>query len=96
MAQMTSLPTHERIELMLAYLGREWNDVPRYIVEWDTWDEDEKLDFVLEWPMWEDALTSLKRWADAGLLAPSEQEEYEDILCTVAKQRPLLAPLLAE
>ena len=96
MVQLTPPVTSERIEHELGYARREWGAIPSYVAAWEQWDEDERLDFVIEWPIRESALTLLRGWASQGLLTLDQRREYEDILCTVAKYRPLLAPLLAD
>jgi hypothetical protein len=94
--QLTHAATNQRIEHELDYARREWESVPEYLAAWTNWDEDERLDFVLEWAIRESSLTLLREWAANGLLSRQQQERYEDLLCTVAKHRPLIGPLLAE
>jgi hypothetical protein len=94
--QLTHPATNESIEHELDYARREWESVPVYLRAWADWDEDERLDFVLEWAIRESSLTVLRAWAANGLLSEQQQERYDDVLCTVAKHRPLIGPLLAE
>ncbi|MEX0783238.1 MAG: hypothetical protein WD557_11350 [Dehalococcoidia bacterium] len=70
--------------------------MPEYVRHWPSWDEDKKLDFVLEWPIREDSLAMLRAWAANGDLGPSEVVCHQDIEELVAKNRPLLQPLLDE
>lgn len=85
-----------RIEHALTYLRSEWTKVPQYVQDWPTWDEDAKLDFVLEWPMREDQLAMLRSWSAHGDLNADEADCLTEIEHLVAKNRPLLQPLLDE
>lgn len=86
----------EWIDDYLAYLEREWRSVPEVAREWDTWEDHEQLDFVVEWPIREDRLGQLRRWAEQGVLTPSQWAQYERLLKLVAKHRPALERLLQD
>ena len=85
-----------RIDHYLDYLQREWGGVPELAAEWDTWDEDSQLDFVLEWPIREDGLHQLHAWAEQGMLSPGQRTRYDALLSLVAQHRPMLETLLAD
>lgn len=97
MAQVTHIRTaQERIDPYLDYLFREWNSVPGLAGEWEAWEELDRLDFVLEWPIREDRLGQLEQWAAEGLLTPAQRARYDELLRLVERNRPILNDLLAE
>ncbi|MGH2353028.1 MAG: hypothetical protein ACRDJN_15570 [Chloroflexota bacterium] len=97
MAQVaTDLELVQRIEKYLEYLASEWQDVPAVAQEWNSWQEHERLDFVIEWPIREDRLHQLHQWAAQDRLTPAQRARYEDLLTLVAANRPTLERLLAE
>ena len=77
------LTPRERIDPYLDYLFREWEDHDR-------------LDFVVEWPIREDRLHQLREWAAQGLFTPEQQARYDELLQLIACHRPLLDRLLDE
>lgn len=85
-----------RIEDFLQYLLREWQDLPWVASEWDSWEEHERLNFVLEWPIREDRLQQLRQWERAGMLNLEQRERYERLLDLVEQHRQTLADLLAD
>ena len=86
----------ERINSYLAYLERKWRRVPDLARMWNDWDDDERLDFVVEWPIREDRLGQLQQWAAKGALTPGQHERYDGVLTLVAEYRPTMERLLAE
>ena len=97
MARVETSPlTQERIQHRLAWLRAEWSSVPGYVKAWDSWTEDEKLDFVLEAGIREDYLAGALDWAQRGLLKPAQLAELREIEAIACANRPLLEPLLAE
>jgi hypothetical protein len=89
-------PLREWIDDYLEHLLRIWETLPSITHEWDSWTEDERLDFVIEWPIREDRLQQLQRWAAEGQLSPAQRVRYEELLRLIARQRPTLERLLAE
>ncbi len=84
------------IEDYLTYLLREWESVPELAAEWGEWEEHEKLDFAIEWPIREDRFQQLREWAAQGFLKPRQRERYERLLRLVEQHRPTLERLLAD
>jgi hypothetical protein len=85
-----------RIDDYLTYLLDEWQGIPDLAAEWAEWEEHERLDFVLEWPIREDRLHQLRERAAAGQLTPRQQARYEHVLDLERRHRPLLERLLAD
>ena len=97
MAEVTHLPdVLERTENYLDYLFVEFRAIPEVAAEWEEWEEPDRLDYVIEWPIREDRLQQLAGWATAGLLTPAQRARYDALLALVAEQRPTIDRLLAE
>ena len=97
MARVETSPlTQELIKHRLAWLRKEWEAVPGYAQQWLAWDEETKLDFVLEAGIREDYLAGARDWARRGILKPAQLAELREIEAIASANRPLLEPLLAE
>ncbi len=97
MAQVVQDPElRDRIEHYLDYLLREWRSIPEIAAEWDEWEELERLDFVLEWPIREDRMHQLRNWSAQGLLTPSQCARYDEVLKLEVHHRPALEQLLKD
>jgi hypothetical protein len=83
-----------RIDVFLAYCLREWGAVPEIAEEWETWNDSDRLEFALEWPIREDRLKQLGGWAKQGLLTTAQRHRYDHLTAVVATHRPLLQQLL--
>lgn len=84
------------IDDYLQYLLREWSMLSWVFSEWNDWEEHERLNFVLEWPIREDRLLQLRRWEEQGLLTPEQQNDFNRLLGLMEIHRPELNRLLAE
>jgi hypothetical protein len=97
MAQVVAEQAVEaRIDNYLHYLLREWNRLPWVFSEWNDWEEHERLNFVLEWPIREDRLLQLRGWEEQGLLGSDQRRKFEQLLGLIEAHRPQLDRLLAE
>jgi hypothetical protein len=97
MAQVVApATTRRRIDLYLGYLLDQWRQIPSVAAEWDTWEDYEQLDFVIEWPIREDRLIQLRHWHEQGLLSIEQRSRYADLLGLIDRHRPTLERLLAE
>ena len=86
----------EWIDHSLEYLTNEWSTIPTIAAEWSSWDEADRLDFVLEWPLREDRLLQLRRWRDGGSLTESQRRKHVDLERLIVRHRAALDRLLAE
>jgi hypothetical protein len=93
-AQQTDLTA--RIDRSLAYLIGEWTDVPEVAAEWESWDELDRLDFVIEWPLREIRLDQLEAWDTEGHLTAAQREQFTKLRQLIQRHRPTLERLLAE
>jgi hypothetical protein len=84
-----------RIDGYLSYLVEAWQGVPRLAAEWGDWDEHSRLVFALDWPVCEDRLRQLRRWAAEGRLTAPQRRQYDDLLALEKRHRPTLERLLA-
>jgi hypothetical protein len=83
-----------QIERYLAYLCAEWADVPEISREWPILAPAERRSFIAQWPIREDRLLELRKYADSGLLTPAQHARYDKLLAMVRQYRPLLKRLL--
>ena len=84
------------IDDYLQYLLREWSMLPWVFSEWNDWEEHERLNFVLEWPIRDDRLLQLRRWQERGLLEPEQERQFAQLLGLIELHRSHLDRLLAE
>lgn len=84
------------IDKSLDYLANEWADIPEVAAGWDTWEEPDRLDFVLEWPLREMRLHELQRWEAEGRLTAAQQQRFKELECVIHRHRPTVDRLLAE
>lgn len=84
------------IESYLKYLTLVMDDLVEVDAEWDSWTDLQQLDFVIEWDIKRDRLSQLANWYEQGLLAPSQQDRYLQLLKVLDRDRPILDRLLAE
>jgi hypothetical protein len=83
------------IDDYLAYLLTEWAAIPVVADEWGEWEDHQRLDFALEWPICEDRLRQLQQWAAEGRLTARQREQYDELLALERRHRPTLERLLA-
>ena len=86
----------ERADSRLHYLIRAWSCMPEQAIEWEEWDDEDRFDFELDWPVVEMDLNSLKRWHGEGLLTEDQRERYEELMRLVTAYRPLLDRMFSE
>lgn len=97
MAQVTDvLTSQQRVDRHLDYLLREWQSVPRLAEEWVEWEDHDRFDFWIEWPIREGRLRDLQRWDKQGLLTATQRERYAELLGLITRYRPVLDELFAE
>jgi hypothetical protein len=84
------------IDDYLAHLLSEWADNPVVADGWDEWEEHERLDFVLEWPIRENRLHQLRQWAAEGRLTMPQQRQYDDLMMLESRNRSKLERLLTD
>lgn len=82
------------IEDYLDYLTKTWRGIPLDAREWDEWDEDSRLDYVLDWGVPADRLHSMREWAAEGLLTEGQMVRFRALLELVARYQYLVDAML--
>jgi hypothetical protein len=77
-------------------LFSEWGRLPRVEAEWESWEELDRLRFVLEWPLQEDRLHLVEGWAAEGGLTDEQMARLERLQELVRAHRPIVERLLSE
>ena len=79
MAQVTHILTaRERIDPYLDYLFRAWQALPEVAKVWAEWEDHDRLDFVVEWPIREDHFHQLEEWALRECSRPNSRRAMEN------------------
>lgn len=92
-AQLTGT---SRADLYLDYLETEWAAVPSVSASWASYDEDDRLDFQLEWGIREDRLGLLEEMASAAKLTPHQNHRLTELLALIARNRSIVERLFDE
>jgi hypothetical protein len=97
MAQVVAPPNVSAwIEDYLTYLIGVMDELPEIDAEWDSWDDIEQLDFVVEWDIKRDRLFQLEQWDRLDLLTADQRDRYRRLLDLSNERRPILDRLLAD
>lgn len=72
-----------------------WESLSEVEREIDTWDLEDQLAFVEEWPLEEGRLQRIAAHARAGTFDDAQQAEYARLLALVARNRPIVARLIS-
>ncbi len=83
------------VERQLSWALWQWSRLPEIEAAIDHWDPLDQLVFIEEWPLEEERLSRLARYADAGLLTPAQQARYGELKRLVAENRPIIRRLQA-
>jgi hypothetical protein len=83
----------QRIDLLLRHASDTWARLPAIEAEIGGWDLLDRIDFVEEWPLEEQKLEELERYAAAGALTPRQRARYEDLQHLVERNRPIIQRL---
>lgn len=92
MAQVT-WKTHQHVDWLLDYLLSEWETVSEAAAEWDDWDDQDRHDFLAEWPIKEESLRELEQLASKDLLTTEQAERYQALRRYIDTYRPVLNTL---
>jgi hypothetical protein len=64
MAQVApDVQVRARVDDYLDYLIRAWRGIPALAAEWEAWDHDSRLTFMIDWGVPDDRLAQVQRWA---------------------------------
>ncbi len=92
--QQAALAT--RIDHALDYLLEEWLAIPEIVSTWESWEEPDRLDFVIEWPIREIRLKLLREWNDEGQLSAQQRQQFEELERLIQRHRAAVDRLLEE
>jgi hypothetical protein len=92
MAQVTPR-TGLGIEWQLDWSLWQWGRLPAVEAEIDRWDSLDQLHFIEEWPLEEERLRRLQRYAAEGMLSAKQLARYEELKRLVEKHRPIIRRL---
>ena len=82
------------IDWLLEFLTREWRNVSCVASEWDTLDQETRLDFLSEWPITESYGEVLQDVVARKSLTPDQQGRYRQLLRLISESRPTIEDLL--
>jgi len=83
----------ERIERLLERSHSSWFELPQVAAEFGSWELLEQHVFVEDWPLEEEQLAELSRYAAAGLLTTAQNGHYRRLLSLVERHRPIIRRL---
>jgi hypothetical protein len=81
--------THNDIDHLLERAFGAWESLADVEREIDTWDLEDQLAFVEEWPLEEMRLQRLAEHDRAGIFDDAQQAEYTRLLALVERNRPV-------
>lgn len=94
MAQ-TLTRVQQDIERQLELSLWQWSRLPAVEAEIDGWDLLDQLHFTEEWPLEEERLLRLERYAAAGEMTGDQRARYDNLTGLVKQSRPVIQRLLA-
>ena len=74
----------------------EWMAIPEVVATWETRDELDRLDFVIEWPIREFRLKDLRQWNEEGQLSAQQCRQFEVLERLIQERRAAVDRLLEE
>ncbi len=85
----------EQADHYLDYLEEAWALVPQVLADWHAWDESDRLDLVLEWPIREERLAALQSMCERGELSGNQTRRLLKLQHAVERLQPAVEVLLA-
>lgn len=82
------------IDWLLEFLTREWRNVACVASEWDTWDQESRLDYLSEWPITESYGEVLQDVVARGRLTSEQATGYRHLLGLINESRSTIEGLL--
>ena len=86
--------TREDIDQLLSRALAAWKSLADVERDIDTWELEDQLAFVEEWPLEEDRLRRLASMGQAGVLSESQRVRYRQLLELVEQRRTVVDGLL--
>ena len=89
------MPERDDVEHLLGHSIATWEGLAAVEREIDTWDLEDQLAFVEEWPHEEERLQQLAEYARDGALDDGQLARYKRLLALVKRNRPVVTRLLS-
>jgi hypothetical protein len=96
MAARIARDTQSVVDHLLDSVEQGWIDAVEIVQRWDTLDDIEQTDFVVEWPLTLDCLSQLLRYADRGQLTPPQRKRLKDVQAYIRDHDDLVAAVLGQ
>ena len=71
-----------------------WRTVPEFAAEWPEWDEDSRLDFILQWPIERETLQRVTDAVAAGHLNEHQQCKWLELSRLIEIHRATVEQML--
>ncbi len=85
-----------RVDWDLERLLGFWRTVPEQAAEWMEWDEDSKLDMIIEWPIDRERLRRVVHAAEAGQLNVEQCRSWQEVQQLIARHRTTVEEMLGQ
>ena len=83
----------QQVDWMLERSLAAWRGLPEVEAEIDGWDQIDQIVFIEEWPIEENHLTALERYASQGALTPDQMARYGELKRVVERNHPIIRRL---
>jgi hypothetical protein len=88
-----NVQAREHIELLLGHSADRWQRLPEVARDIDSWDLIDQISFIEEWPLEEQRLDMLERYACQGVMTLDQRQRFDDLKRLVARNRPIIERL---
>jgi hypothetical protein len=96
MAARIAQETESIVDHLLDNLQQDWLDAVEIVKRWDTLDDIEQTDFVVEWPLTVDRLSQLLQFADRGQITPPQRKRLMEVHAYMRDHEDLVAAVLGQ
>ncbi len=87
------LETAAWVDRSLDLLTSEWTAIPEVAAAWTEWNDEDRLDVVLEWPLREDRLRPLREWNAEGRRTEPQRLRFVALLALIGEHQDTLTGL---
>jgi len=82
------------IDWLLDFLTGEWENIPHVLARWDTLEEEERREYLLDWPMKEEYEALLYDVVATTQLTEGQHYRYQRLLRVMESSRPAIVEIL--
>lgn len=83
----------QKIDRLLGLARGGWEGVFEVAEEWEEWDYDGRLTFIVDHGLYEMYLRELENFAKQGAMTPEQLDRFSGLEALVAEARPILEGL---